>query len=157
MPRVVTHYPVGIWLMASAENMGGPRAPTSRRCRAACLVYRQCVLKGAAVNSNTIQNCDTGCRTSVAMHNAIVQPPLITVSPNSNPTIAMLHAEADSIVNTMSFHSIVHDCRSSHLWRRKRLWFPVKGKRNNGCLADIPLCCKRRRTVRAVTERCVRD
>ncbi|GFX32470.1 uncharacterized protein TNCV_2173881 [Trichonephila clavipes] len=29
---------------------------------------------------------------------------------------------------------------------------PVKGKRSNGCLADIPLCCKHRRFVRADTE-----
>ncbi|GFS85578.1 hypothetical protein TNCV_2794231 [Trichonephila clavipes] len=30
----ITHYPVGIWLMASAECMGGPQAPTPQRgCR----------------------------------------------------------------------------------------------------------------------------
>ncbi|GFS59291.1 transposable element Tcb2 transposase [Trichonephila clavipes] len=37
------------------------------------------------------------------MHNATVQQPLITVSPNSNPTIVMLQAEAGSI----SKHNVV--------------------------------------------------
>ncbi|GFV13542.1 uncharacterized protein TNCV_67451 [Trichonephila clavipes] len=45
----------------------------------------------------------------------------------------------------MPFHSVVHVRRSSHHWWRKHLWFPVKGKQSNGCLADIPFCCKRRR------------
>ncbi|GFW88677.1 hypothetical protein TNCV_2833381 [Trichonephila clavipes] len=47
-----------------------------------------------AVKSNTTPNHDTGCSTSTAMHNETVQQPLTTVSPNSNPTIVMLQAEA---------------------------------------------------------------
>ncbi|GFX77707.1 hypothetical protein TNCV_1106241 [Trichonephila clavipes] len=38
-PCVVPHYAVGIWLMASAECMGGPRAPIHQRCGAGCSVY----------------------------------------------------------------------------------------------------------------------
>ncbi|GFX33171.1 hypothetical protein TNCV_2353401 [Trichonephila clavipes] len=38
VPLVVVHYPVGIWLMASAECMGGPQAPTPQRCSAGCSV-----------------------------------------------------------------------------------------------------------------------
>ncbi|GFS50259.1 transposable element Tc3 transposase [Trichonephila clavipes] len=55
----------------------------------------------------------------------------------------------------MPFNSVVYFHGSSHHWRRKRLWFSVKGKRSNGRLADIPLCCKRRRKVQADTEYCV--
>ncbi|GFX35864.1 hypothetical protein TNCV_2027691, partial [Trichonephila clavipes] len=51
----------------------------------------------------------------------------------------------DSSVNKMSFQYIVHVLRSSHHSRHKRLCFPHRGKRSNGCLADIPLSCKRRR------------
>ncbi|GFV63675.1 hypothetical protein TNCV_1962211 [Trichonephila clavipes] len=36
---------------------------------------------GVAVKSNTPPNYDTGCRTSVVMHNATVQHPLTTMSP----------------------------------------------------------------------------
>ena len=57
----------------------------------------------------------------------------------------------DSSVKTISFHSAVHILLSSHHWRRRRLWFCVKGRRSNGRLADRPLCCKRRRMVRADT------
>ncbi|GFU64262.1 hypothetical protein TNCV_3780731 [Trichonephila clavipes] len=46
VPCVVAHYPVGVWLMASTERMGGPGAPTSQKCGAGCSVYRQCVLEG---------------------------------------------------------------------------------------------------------------
>ncbi|GFU77274.1 hypothetical protein TNCV_4853751 [Trichonephila clavipes] len=53
--------------------------------------------KGATVKSNTTPNHDTRCRTSVAVHNAIVQIPLTTVSPNSNSTIVMLQAEAQFV------------------------------------------------------------
>ncbi|GFY03392.1 hypothetical protein TNCV_1173501 [Trichonephila clavipes] len=58
----------------------------------------------------------------------------------------------DSAFNTMSFHSVVYVYRSSLLWWGKCLWFPDKGKRSNGRLADIPLCCKKRRIVLADTE-----
>ncbi|GFX51399.1 hypothetical protein TNCV_3103321 [Trichonephila clavipes] len=60
--RVFAHYPVGIWLMASADCMGGPRATTPQRCSGAdWSVYRQCVLEGCRRNSNTTQvqdQCD---------------------------------------------------------------------------------------------------
>ncbi|GFU05960.1 hypothetical protein TNCV_3395111 [Trichonephila clavipes] len=52
----------------------------------------------------------------------------------------------DSSVKTTSFHSATHILFSSHHWRRRRLWFCVKGRPSNGRLADRPLCCKRRRT-----------
>ncbi|GFS90706.1 hypothetical protein TNCV_3771301 [Trichonephila clavipes] len=40
------YHPVGIWLMASAEYMEGPRAPTPQRCITDCSVHWQCVLDG---------------------------------------------------------------------------------------------------------------
>ncbi|GFW47866.1 hypothetical protein TNCV_2400531 [Trichonephila clavipes] len=46
VPRVVAHYPFGIWRMTSAECMGGPWTPTPQRRNAGCSVYRQCVLEG---------------------------------------------------------------------------------------------------------------
>ncbi|GFW87767.1 hypothetical protein TNCV_4487321 [Trichonephila clavipes] len=58
----------------------------------------------------------------------------------------------DSLVKRASFHSSTHILLSSHHWRRRRLWFCVKGRPSNGRLADRPLCCKRRRMVRADTE-----
>ncbi|GFY33015.1 hypothetical protein TNCV_2229661 [Trichonephila clavipes] len=61
----------------------------------------------------------------------------------------------DSSVNTISFLSVVPVSRSSHHWWCKRLWLPVKDKRSNGRLADIPLCCKWRRMVRVNIDRCV--
>ncbi|GFV93413.1 hypothetical protein TNCV_1987291 [Trichonephila clavipes] len=48
---------------------------------------------GMAVKSIPPPNPDTGCRTSMTMHNATVQQPLTTVSANSNPTIVMLQAK----------------------------------------------------------------
>ncbi|GFU47977.1 hypothetical protein TNCV_4967661 [Trichonephila clavipes] len=45
MPRVVTHYPVEIFLWPSPEGKEGQLAPTPRRCCAGCLKYRQCVLE----------------------------------------------------------------------------------------------------------------
>ncbi|GFX96538.1 hypothetical protein TNCV_1442121 [Trichonephila clavipes] len=66
--------------------------------------------------------------TNVAMHNATVQQPLPSVSPNSNPTIVMLQVET----GFTSKHSVVPfrcPCLPFiHHWERKRLWFPVKGK-----------------------------
>ncbi|GFW84219.1 hypothetical protein TNCV_4878821 [Trichonephila clavipes] len=58
----------------------------------------------------------------------------------------------DSSVRTTSFHSAAYILLSSHHWRPRRLWFCVKGRPSNGRLVDIPLCCKRRRMVRADTE-----
>ncbi|GFU72136.1 hypothetical protein TNCV_3049961 [Trichonephila clavipes] len=82
-----------------------------------------------------------------------VQQALTTESANSNPTILILQAEKEfASVNRMPFHSVVHVFRLSNHWLRKRLWFPVKGKRSNGRLADIPLCRKWRRMIRADTE-----
>ncbi|GFY07659.1 uncharacterized protein TNCV_4095291 [Trichonephila clavipes] len=57
-----------------------------------------------------------------------------------------------SSVKTTSFHSAAHILLSSHQWRRRHLWFYVKGRPSNGCLADRPLCCKRRRMGVAFTE-----
>ncbi|GFY31451.1 hypothetical protein TNCV_4990101 [Trichonephila clavipes] len=90
----------------------------------------------AAVKFNTTPNHDSGCRTSVAMHNATVQHPLTMASPNSNLTIIMWQAEAGSVIK----HNIVPFRPSLHHWRRKRLSFPVKGKRSNRRLEGIPLC-----------------
>ncbi|GFT71220.1 hypothetical protein TNCV_3002151 [Trichonephila clavipes] len=36
VPREVAHYPVGIWLIASADCMGGPRVPIPQTCSAGC-------------------------------------------------------------------------------------------------------------------------
>ncbi|GFX86787.1 hypothetical protein TNCV_1409841 [Trichonephila clavipes] len=95
--------------MASAECMGGPRAPTPQRCSAGCSVYRPCVLEG--------------CDSEIPYH--------------LKPGYRVLDQQKrDSSVNTMSFHSVVYVRRSSHHWWRKSLWFPVKGKRSNGRLAD---------------------
>ncbi|GFU94825.1 hypothetical protein TNCV_4552771 [Trichonephila clavipes] len=58
----------------------------------------------------------------------------------------------DSTVKTTSFHSATHILLSSHHWWRRCLWFCVKGRQSNGRLSDRPLCCKRRRMVRADTE-----
>ncbi|GFW06409.1 hypothetical protein TNCV_2187441 [Trichonephila clavipes] len=103
VPRVVAHYPVGIWLMASAECMKGPRAPTSQRCSAGCSVYCQCVLEGCGSGIQYHSNHDTGCRT---MHNTTVQRPLIMVSPNWNSTIVMLQERKGFVCkhNVVRFH-----------------------------------------------------
>ncbi|GFV64596.1 hypothetical protein TNCV_4965771 [Trichonephila clavipes] len=63
----------------------------------------------------------------------------------------------DSSVDTTWTYSVVHVQRSSHHWCRKRLWYPVRSKQSNGRLADIPLCCKRRRMVLVDNEWCVTD
>ncbi|GFX88215.1 uncharacterized protein TNCV_3407581 [Trichonephila clavipes] len=51
----------------------------------------------------------------------------------------------DSSVKTTLFRSAPHILLSSHYWRRRRLWFCVKGTTSNGRLTGRPLCCKRRR------------
>ncbi|GFY12341.1 hypothetical protein TNCV_284441 [Trichonephila clavipes] len=79
----------------SLEGKEGQLAPTPRRCSASCLKYRQCVLEEyARVISNTAPYHNTRCRTSVAVHNAAVQHPLSTVSPDSNLTIGVLQTDA---------------------------------------------------------------
>ncbi|GFX55316.1 hypothetical protein TNCV_3968701 [Trichonephila clavipes] len=111
--------------------MGGPPVLTFQRCRSGYCVYRQCVLEGCGCKIQYPQppSPDTGCRTSLTMHYTTVQKPLITVSPNSNPTIVILQEEAGFVCkHKMSFYSIIHVHRSLHHWRRKRLWFPVKSK-----------------------------
>ncbi|GFX22571.1 hypothetical protein TNCV_2785061 [Trichonephila clavipes] len=74
--------------------MGEPQAATPHRCSADCSVYRQSVLEGRGMKYNTTPNHDTGCRTNVAIYNAIVQQLFTTIFPDSNPTIEMLKAEA---------------------------------------------------------------
>ncbi|GFT91471.1 hypothetical protein TNCV_4286211 [Trichonephila clavipes] len=62
----------------------------------------------------------------MAMHNATVQPPINTVSPNSNTTNVMFQAGAGSISkhNVVPFHC---SCPLFiHHWRHKRLWLPEK-------------------------------
>ena len=83
--RVVALYPVEMWPLASSEGMGGQQALTPQRYSAGWSVYRQCVLGGAGVESNTTSNHNTDCMTSMAMHKATVQQSLTTVSPDSNP------------------------------------------------------------------------
>ncbi|GFU27381.1 hypothetical protein TNCV_3906221 [Trichonephila clavipes] len=90
---MVALYPVGIWLMASPESMGGPRAPTPQEWSTGCSVHRQSV-RGYSSQSNTTQNFDIGCKTSVAMYNATFDQTLTVVSPNLNLTNVMLQAKA---------------------------------------------------------------
>ncbi|GFV67279.1 hypothetical protein TNCV_3670341 [Trichonephila clavipes] len=73
---------------------GRTTAPTPQRIRAGYSVCRHCVLLGYGSKSNTITNRDTACRTSVAMHNEMIQQVLTTVSPNSNTNIEILQSEA---------------------------------------------------------------
>ncbi|GFX10770.1 hypothetical protein TNCV_3929101 [Trichonephila clavipes] len=49
--------------------------------------------KDMTVKSNTSPNHDTGCRTSMEIHNATIYQLPTTVSVNSNTTIMMLQAE----------------------------------------------------------------
>ncbi|GFT70100.1 hypothetical protein TNCV_2785231 [Trichonephila clavipes] len=70
-------------------------------------------------------------RSSVAV---AVQHSLSTVPPDSNPWCC--RQMCDSSVKTTSFHSATHILLSSHHWRRRRLWFCVKGRPRNGRLAD---------------------
>ncbi|GFY00321.1 hypothetical protein TNCV_4711231 [Trichonephila clavipes] len=73
---MVTHYPIGLWLMTSAECMGVQRVPTPQRCSSECSVYKQCILEGCGSGIQFHPNYDTGCRTNVVMYNATVQQPL---------------------------------------------------------------------------------
>ncbi|GFU45498.1 hypothetical protein TNCV_3625921 [Trichonephila clavipes] len=109
------------------------------------------------VISNTAPYHNTRFRTSVAVHNAAVQHPLSDGFPDSNPTIVVLQTDGNSSVKKTSFHSAAHMLLSLYHWRRRCLWFCVKSKRSNGCLADRLLCCKRLRMLRAETEGCVTD
>ncbi|GFW68523.1 hypothetical protein TNCV_3300651 [Trichonephila clavipes] len=80
--------------------------------------------------------------TSVAMNNTTVQQPLSMVSPNLNPTIMMLKAEA---VSVSKYNVVPFRCPNPPFIApsvEKCLCFPVKGKRSNGRLVDILLCCK---------------
>ncbi|GFX41217.1 hypothetical protein TNCV_2219151 [Trichonephila clavipes] len=50
--------------------------------------------RGMEWKTNITPDHDIECRTNVAMHNATVQQPFTMMSPNSNPIIVMLQAEA---------------------------------------------------------------
>ncbi|GFX53402.1 hypothetical protein TNCV_2946411 [Trichonephila clavipes] len=93
MSRVIVHYPVGIWLVASAERMRGPPLQYLRDVELSVQCTGNEYQKGAAVKSNTTPNHDTGCRTNMVVHNATVTQPLTTVSLNSNSTIVVLQVE----------------------------------------------------------------
>ncbi|GFX80137.1 hypothetical protein TNCV_2107831 [Trichonephila clavipes] len=86
------------------------------------------------------------------MHNITVQQPLSTVSLNSNPTIVGLQSEAGFVSN---YSAIPFCCPCppfiSPLVVQTPV-VPIKGKRSNGRLVDIPLCWKRRRMERVDTE-----
>ncbi|GFS99024.1 hypothetical protein TNCV_1890351 [Trichonephila clavipes] len=88
--RVFTYFSVEIWLWPRTESNEGQLDPTSRRCSAGCLKYRQCVLEECEGDIRYTPYHTTRCGASVAMHNAAVQHPLSTVSTDSNPTIAEL-------------------------------------------------------------------
>ncbi|GFX33372.1 hypothetical protein TNCV_812341 [Trichonephila clavipes] len=122
MPRVVMYYPVGIRLIASAECMIRPRAPTPPRCSVGCSVYRQCILEKCGGEIQYHPNHDTGCRTSVAIHNATVQQPFTTASPNSNPSNACSFQSRvnESMDALRTFHSSVNST-SGHRMMRNRL------------------------------------
>ncbi|GFU72959.1 uncharacterized protein TNCV_4636931 [Trichonephila clavipes] len=83
-----------IWLWQSPEGKEGQLSPTPQRCSAACLKYRQCVLEERESDIQSAPYHNTRCRTSVVVHNAAVQHPLSTVSPDSNLTIVMLQTDA---------------------------------------------------------------
>ncbi|GFU29003.1 hypothetical protein TNCV_471181 [Trichonephila clavipes] len=74
----------------SPEGNEGQLAPTLRRCSAGCLKYRQCVLYEFKSDIQYRPCHNTLCETSVVVHNAAVQHPLSTVSPDSNPTNVVL-------------------------------------------------------------------
>ncbi|GFW85743.1 hypothetical protein TNCV_853921 [Trichonephila clavipes] len=88
---MVMQYPVELWLWPSPEGKERQLAPTTRRCSAGCLKYRQRALEECGVISNTTPYHNTWRRTSVA---AAVQHPFSTVSPDSNPTIVVLQTDA---------------------------------------------------------------
>ncbi|GFX19689.1 hypothetical protein TNCV_2075971 [Trichonephila clavipes] len=83
--------------MARADCIGGPRIQHLRNEALAVQCTGNAYKRGATMKSNTTPDHDIGCRTIVAMHNATVKQPFISVSPNSNPTIVMLQAEAGFI------------------------------------------------------------
>ncbi|GFU96874.1 hypothetical protein TNCV_3979371 [Trichonephila clavipes] len=58
------------------ESNEGQLDPTSRRCSAGCLKYRQCVLEECEGDIRYTPYHTTRCGASVAMHNAAVQHPL---------------------------------------------------------------------------------
>ncbi|GFV04487.1 hypothetical protein TNCV_1314491 [Trichonephila clavipes] len=86
------------------------------------------------------------------MHNTTVQQRLTMVFPNVNPTIVILQAQAGFVSKYIAvlFRSPCPPFISP--LAAQRPWFPVRGKQSNGRLANIPICCKRRRSVRENTE-----
>ncbi|GFT98968.1 uncharacterized protein TNCV_3793551 [Trichonephila clavipes] len=93
-PHVVPYYPVETWLWPSPEGKEGQLAPIPQRCSAGCLKYGQCVLEECESNIQYRSYYNIRCRTSVVVHNAAVQHPLSTVSPDSNLTIMVLQTDA---------------------------------------------------------------
>ncbi|GFX75017.1 hypothetical protein TNCV_1845891 [Trichonephila clavipes] len=71
LSRVAAHYPVEIWLWSSPEGKEGLLAPTTRRCSAGCLKYRQCILEECESDVQYRPYHNTRCRTSVVVHNAV--------------------------------------------------------------------------------------
>ncbi|GFV51444.1 hypothetical protein TNCV_843841 [Trichonephila clavipes] len=121
-----------MWLTASAECMVGPRAPSAVTLAVQCTgnAYKR------SVAVKFTPNHDTGCRTSLAMHNATVQQPVTMVSLNSNPTFVMLQAEAEFV---SKHNRVPFCCQCPPFITLSVAQTPVK---DNGHLADIPLCCK---------------
>ncbi|GFU62009.1 hypothetical protein TNCV_717351, partial [Trichonephila clavipes] len=78
-------------------------------------------------------------------YNATDQQPLTDVS-KLNSTIVMLLVAG--FVGKCRSIPVVHVRRSSHHWWGNACGFTLKSKRSNVHLADVPLCCKRRRMLR---------
>ncbi|GFS52198.1 hypothetical protein TNCV_4849511 [Trichonephila clavipes] len=76
------------WMCSLGKE--GQLAPATRRCSTGCLKYRKCVLEECESGIQYRPYHNTRCRTSVEVHNASVQHPLSTVSPDTNPTIVVL-------------------------------------------------------------------
>ncbi|GFV36175.1 hypothetical protein TNCV_233651 [Trichonephila clavipes] len=85
------------------------------------------------------------------MHNAIVQQPLPTVSPNSNPIIVMKRESSVNKCRSIPLPTSPVHCTNSGA---NACGFQSRVKRSNGSLADIPLCCKqcRRNTGNSTEE-----
>ncbi|GFX90917.1 hypothetical protein TNCV_3167481 [Trichonephila clavipes] len=73
VPLVLAHYPVVIRLMARADCMRGPPAPTPQTCIVGCSMHQQSVLEGCRSELQSHNKLLYRVRTSVSMHNATVQ------------------------------------------------------------------------------------
>ncbi|GFT34046.1 hypothetical protein TNCV_4384931 [Trichonephila clavipes] len=96
--------------------------------------------RGVAVISNTTPSHGAGYRINIEILNATVQQPPTRVSPNSNPTIVILQVEARFVRkhNVTPFRCPCPPLSTPLNGANA----PVKGKRGNGRLADIPFSCK---------------